>query len=377
MTTRSRYDLDARPVAPVDALVTLGRKGTNGAPEGKDRFWIVSPDLVTQEFKARGGRGYRGEVHPLHPALQEWHEQATDEERRTLTYEVESARVTDAIEIGRARPKAPDGRETPSKIEWCRQVERGRAASWDFNAARWTPRACAGDTCPDARGCKPRLQVIARLVWTGRWSHLPRLRVRLRSRGWGAAKGHMGVVDLLDSTWAGYMIAASGRYDLQGRPWHEVQRDAGLPDYLAAGLQIRAHLHEVTRDGGRRRYWGLRASTVQPMAEWLEGQRQRIDLARVIRGTAEAAPVAPAPVPVPVAPSVAPPVAPPPPVVDAVDPALQGRREAAEAYLRSRGIEVEEVADVTGGRPSSEWTAEDLTQIRLWIQGATRGGGEE
>ena len=77
------------------------------------------------------------------------------------------------------------------------------------------------------------------------------------------------------------------------------------------------------------------------------------------------------------APSVAPLVAPPPPVVDAVDPALQGRREAAEAYLRSRGIEVDEVADVTGGRPSSEWTAEDLTQIRLWIQGATRGGGEE
>ena len=56
MTTRSRYDLDARPVAPVDALVTLGRKGANGAPEGKDRFWIVSPDLETREFKARGGR---------------------------------------------------------------------------------------------------------------------------------------------------------------------------------------------------------------------------------------------------------------------------------------------------------------------------------
>tara|TARA_Y100000592_G_scaffold5338_1_gene7581 strand:+ start:5899 stop:6435 length:537 start_codon:yes stop_codon:yes gene_type:complete len=178
----------------------------------------------------------------------------------------------------------------------------------------------------------------------------------------------MGVVDLLDSTWAGYMIAASGRYDLQGRSWYEIQRDAGLPDYLAQGLQIRANLHEVTRDGGRRRFWSLRASTVQPMADWLDGQRQRIDLARVIRGTAEAAPVAP---------SVAPPVAPRPPVVDAEGPALRGRREAAEAYLATRGIRADEVAAVTGGRPPSEWTAEDLTQIRLWLQGGARVGGEE
>jgi hypothetical protein len=371
MTTRSRYDLDARPVAPVDALLTLGRKGRNGAPVGKDRFWIVSPDLETREFQARGGRTYRGEIHPLHPALEEWHRDATDEERRTVTYEVEAARVTDAIEIGRARPKAPDGRETPTKTEWCRQVERGRADSWDFDAGRWTPRACAGDACPDARGCKPRLQVIGRLVWTGRWSHLPRLRVRLRSRGWGAAKGHMGVVELLDSTWAGYMIAASGRYDLQGRPWHEVHVQAGLPDYLAAGLQVRAHLHEVTRDGGRRRYWSIRASTVQPMADWLESQRRRVDLARVIRGTADA-------IPAHVDALEAPSVAPTPSPVDEVDLALQGRREAAHAYLVEHGYPLDEVAAVTEGRTPATWTAEDLDEIRHMIRrGRAAAGGEE
>lgn len=344
----TRYHLDASAPPPVDAYVTLGRKGGNGAPTDKDVFWITSPDMVTREFKARNGKTFKGDVHPLHPALTAWHNEATKDERRTLTIELESATVHDALRVGRARAKDPQGREAPNKAPWCAADHTGTARVY---RGTWQTRQCARDACPDAQGCKPSVAIYGRIVWEGRWAHLPSLAIRLRSRGWDAAKGVMGFVEQLDKAWAAAMVHASGRYDLQDQDWHAVRAEAGLPDFIATGLRVRLQLFEATRDGGRKRYWGIRVHSVTPVAAWLDDQRQRVQLARSLRTETTDPGVI-------VEPELS------------TDDGLNETQRTAVAYLERRGVTVADASGWVGGLPPSQWGRDELDTIKGRLQAA-------
>ena len=362
-----RYDLDATPVSEVDARVTLGVKGPNGAPTGKDRFWVTLPTLAPTEFTSGQGKKHKSDVHPLHPAFERWHKEATAEERRSLLVTIEAATIDRAVQLGRAAPKAPGGRETPSKGDWCRSTDRGWAEAWNFDKNLYERRACAQAACPQAPICKPKIVMRARLTWADRWADLPSVRFLLRSRGWGSAGGGKGLVDELDEVWLGRVCAAYG-IPVPSPDTPEARREAGIPDWCATGLRLRLELREHTKDS--RRWWAVHTFLIGTVEEWLASQPALT--ATRPKLAALAAPVDAAAAEVDEVFGVAPPRQREPGDDDDDDdgedqPELTPRQQVVVDYLTKTGTPIALASARVGGRLAGEGSDDDIATIKGWL----------
>lgn len=188
-------------IAPVGAILTMGRKGDNrrGVVE-KDRFHLVQPKAVN-------------DIRPHIAAFNRFNI-AKPEARQTVLGNLVFGRREESFQYSLRNFVAPGNRRHPNRRPFC--VGDGKVATrWvggledpdDFREI-----VCPHDRCEFRQSkpaaCKPFMWLRFRIRWPpGQWEHLPRMLVQFESSAWNTTKRFVGLFDHIDSIFSDLGIA--------------------------------------------------------------------------------------------------------------------------------------------------------------------------
>ncbi len=202
---------------PIGAALTVGKKGSNGAPTEKDRFHIMLPVATTAEFKTSSGKAYSSLKRDPHPSFNTFNSAAPE------TRKIVPARLVHAVEKECFEYKMAAQQITvngvllkhPKKAPVC-TGDGVHAQRWDEKAQKYVEIPCPGDRCPftqkPASGptpCKPWMRFIARFDFppnpaTGRG--LPSIPFKYTSASWNTVGAFKGFFDSFTNSCRGMGI---------------------------------------------------------------------------------------------------------------------------------------------------------------------------
>lgn len=213
---------------PIGAALTIGIKGSNGAPTEKDRFHILDATPGSKDFQTREGKTYSSPVRDPHPSFAVFNSAAI-ERRRVVPARLAHATIAEMFEYRRQAAKLP-GHEHPKKAPSC--IGDGmKAIRYMGNAQDYTDIVCPGDKCefavagpndrngrPTAPLCKPWMRFIARFDWAVTdGKRLPNIPFKFTSGGWNNVRSFIGFFDAFRRACEGFGVEPD-RVPLFGMP---------------------------------------------------------------------------------------------------------------------------------------------------------------
>lgn len=220
-----RYDtiagLEGRE--PVDAVLTVGRKGPSGAPTETDRFFIK-----TRYEEQKGNLKFR----PEHPGFKSFNatknpdgSDADKDKRRVVTGNLVHESMADCFSHSLANPKAPKGGRWPnhpSGKPFCTgdgtRATRLYAIGED-GSEDWREIACPNDKCEFRQGDAKLCKAFARLYFRPSWPDgvkLPTPLMKYETHGWETAANMLGFFEYVEGIAKGLGLDT---YTLFGMPF--------------------------------------------------------------------------------------------------------------------------------------------------------------
>ena len=236
---------------PVGAVVTVGKKGDNGAPTDRDRFYFKQ--VFAQDV---GGVLRKGE----HPAFAAYNSAAPDK-RRILRGNLVHASIDDWFEAGLAAQTLKGFPSHPKKIPTCcgdgrkatRFYGKKEDGSDDFRVID-----CPNDLCFARQGkskeCKPAMRFLFRVNWNEGIA-LPKILVRLVSHSWNSAANFQGMFDYIRDQAAAF----------------------GLADFSVFGIPFSINLTEKTNPEEKSRFPVLTITPECDLQDYFVWQRKQLE----------------------------------------------------------------------------------------------------
>lgn len=203
---------------PIGAALTVGIKGSNGAPTEKDRFHVLAADAALREYGKRDGGSYKAPARDPHPAFAGFNS-AAPERRRVIPAQLAHARISECFEH-RYSCKSGAVRipEHPKKAPVC-MGNGEHAVRWD--GRDYAPIPCPGEQCeytrprtgyngkPEKPWCGPWMRFLARFDFPvaadGR--RLPSIPFKFTSGGWNSLRNFVGFFDSFRRACEGYGLS--------------------------------------------------------------------------------------------------------------------------------------------------------------------------
>lgn len=184
----------------VPCALSVGIKGSNGAPTEKDRFHVLLGAAVDATYKTRDGRDYKSPTRAPHPAFAAFND-AGPESRRLVQAKLAHERIGQCFAYRRQCNSGAEGIPAhPKKAPVCKG-DGVTAQRWDGETYR--PIVCTGDQCrysqagtdrngrPSKPPCGPWMQFVARFDE----SKLPKMPFKFTSGSWHSVKAFVGFFD--------------------------------------------------------------------------------------------------------------------------------------------------------------------------------------
>ena len=282
--------LGIRPHIPVGVAVTVGIKAAKtGQPIRKDCFWMMSSDATLGEFQG-GNRSYKSPVRTPHPDFAAWNQKAKEgpDGVSSIRGNFVHADWRQAALWNRSAHKLPEPNSNPPSLRPACEgngVSARRYRGLKDGEEVFEKIACPNDLCPFAmeQGSRPALcKPFASLIFRLRWnpadpfeSQFPGMLAKWSTRGWHAASGLIGLLELILGTEA---VAP----DTPREAWRTgIAADLGIENPTMTGFPFSAVVIKKTTDG--KVYPVVRFSPDGDPVQWLLSQRrQRLELGGVV-----------------------------------------------------------------------------------------------
>lgn len=291
---------------PIGVHISTARKGPNGAPTGKGRFYLTTQSTQRREFGA-GGKTYSSLARDYHPAFGAWNEAAlalgVELPRKgpgrfgTLRGNLIHTKLSDLARWSRSMHKFPSGRLSPPSLRPACEGNGIRALRFsgvEGEEERFSQIACPNQDCEFAMAglCKP----AAHLLFMLRWDQsdpfergFPALLAEFSTGSWETLANLRGLFELVLGTAAVRTPEEVEAADAAERAtWHPgLAAELGIAEPSLVGMPFVMTVTERTRQAKPGKAQGTRYNVVSftpdgNLVEWLLHQRrQRLELSGV------------------------------------------------------------------------------------------------
>lgn len=286
------------PKDPIGVHVTVGIKSaTSGAPVLKDRFWFMTRNAATREFRG-AGRAYKALAREMDPSFVAWNEMAKgpsgdgktrDPRSAVIRGNIVHSNIADAVFWNRSAHRLPEPHPNPPSQYpacegngiWARRysgIEHGREVFEEIS--------CPNEECIFAQTglCK----VFASLLFQLRWSpsdpfesQFPRMLAHWSTRGIHSANNLLGLFEYVLGTDA---VMPRDKDGQKPEDWKAgLAAEMGIEEPSLFGMPFVMQVGEKTslpREGREgRRFPVVTFSPDGDLMDWLVHQRRQRELA--------------------------------------------------------------------------------------------------
>jgi len=289
---------------PVGAILRVGRKGSDGYPVDRNRFFIAK---TTQD---KGGRK------PMHPAFSTFNNRGSAEACSTVRLAIMHGTPDQCFEAYLRCHKKPNvsnrggkAENPPNQMPWC--TGDGMVATrWDGET--FVDQHCLNEQCPlrqpgsghrgQGRACKPHTRLLAQLIWgskavdtdsdTGEIKPFPTTLIRFTSNSWNTAsnlKGYFGWWDqqAINATKLGAdLVDFTPHTDDDGKEHHLIHSRRYSMVGARVALTVAEKADQDPRTGDPRRYPVV---TIAPLDDPVQHMLRAAEAVRLLRDEGRAA----------------------------------------------------------------------------------------